>query len=49
MKQVVEHLVRDRIRNWQKIAKAVEAIGRLRRKPPAGWDTVHVLRKLRER
>jgi hypothetical protein len=37
-----------KVRNRAKIARASQAIDRLRRKPPRGWNSVEVLRKLRE-
>ncbi len=48
MKLTVDELLRSKIRNRERIAKAIEAIDRLRRKAPPGWDTVEILRKLRE-
>ncbi|MBI3011921.1 MAG: hypothetical protein HYY58_05490 [Candidatus Omnitrophica bacterium] len=48
MKVTVEGLLRSRIRDREKISRAIRAIDRLRRKAPAGWVSVDVLRKLRE-
>lgn len=48
MKLTVDELLRSKVRDREKMAKASRAIDRLRRKPPLGWDTVAILRKLRE-
>ncbi len=49
MKLSVDDLLRSKVRNRARMARAAEAIDRLRRKPPPGWDTVEVLRRLREK
>lgn len=46
--KAVELLIKGRIRDQAKMLKAAETMDRLRRKAPAGWDSVKVLRKLRE-
>jgi len=48
MKLTVDQLLRSKVRDREKILRAIHAIDRLRRKAPAGWNSVHVLRKLRE-
>jgi hypothetical protein len=48
MKQPIDEFLRSKVRDRKKIARAVQTIDRLRRKPPAGWNSVDVLRKLRE-
>ncbi len=48
MKLTVDQLLRSKIRNRAKIAQAIHAIDRLRRKSPACWRSVEILRKLRE-
>lgn len=48
MKFSVDEFLRSKIRNRARVHRAVQAIDRLRRKPPAGWSSVEVLRKLRE-
>ena len=48
MKLSVEELLRSRVRDREKIARAIHAIDRLRRKAPAGWKSVEILRRLRE-
>jgi len=48
MKLIVEELLRTKVRDREKIAKAVHAIDRLRRKAPTGWSSVQILRRLRE-
>lgn len=48
MTKAVELLIKGRLRNRTLMVKAAEEMDRLRKKPPAGWDTVKVLRKLRE-
>jgi hypothetical protein len=48
MKLTVEELFRAKVRNRERIARAIQAIDRLRRKAPAHWDSVAVLRRLRE-
>ncbi len=47
-KKPLDEFLRSKVRNRAKIARALQAIDRLRRKPPRGWNTVEVLRKLRE-
>jgi len=48
MRHPVDEFLRSKVRNREKIARAAQAIDRLRRKPPRGWNAVAVLRKLRE-
>ena len=48
MDRPVEFLLKAKVRNQEKIAQAIRAIDQLRRRPPKGWDTVRVLRHLRE-
>jgi hypothetical protein len=48
MKITVDELLRSKIRNREKIVRAIHAIKRLCRKAPHGWDTVAVIRRLRE-
>ncbi len=48
MKLTVDELLRSRVRNREKITRAIHAIDRLRRKAPAGWRSADVLRRLRE-
>jgi hypothetical protein len=49
MKLTVDALLRSKVRDRQKISRAIHAIDRLRRKAPAGWSSVEVLRRLREK
>lgn len=49
MKLTVDELLRSKVRDRAKIVRAIHAIDRLRRKPPAGWDSVEILRRLREK
>jgi len=48
MKLTIDELLRSKIRDREKIRRAIHAIDRLRRKAPAGWNSVDVLRRLRE-
>ena len=48
MKLSVEELLRSKVRDREKIARAIHAIDRLRRRAPAGWKSVEILRRLRE-
>lgn len=48
MKLSVDELFRSKVRNREKILRTIHAIDRIRRKPPAGWNSVAILRKLRE-
>ncbi len=49
MKVRVEELLQSKVRDREKITQAIHAIDRLRRKAPAGWSSVAVLRRLREK
>jgi len=48
MRLTVDELLRSKVRDREKIGRAIQAIDRLRRKAPAGWNSVEVLRRLRE-
>ena len=48
MKLTVDELFRAKVRDREKITRAIHAIDRLRRKAPAGWRSADVLRRLRE-
>ena len=48
MKLTVDDLLRSKIRNRERILRAIRAIDRLRRKARPGWNSTEVLRKLRE-
>jgi len=49
MKATVDEVLRLKVRDREKIVRAIHAIDRLRRKAPAGWNSVEVLRRLREK
>lgn len=44
----VELLIKGNVRDHARMLRAAAAMDRLRRKAPPGWDSVRVIRKLRE-
>lgn len=48
MTKAVELLIKGRLRDPARMLRAAAAMDRLRRKAPPGWDSVKILRKLRE-
>ena len=48
MKLSVDELLRSKVRDREKIARAIRDIDRLRRKATPGWDSVKMIRKIRE-
>lgn len=48
MTKAVELLIKGQVRNRARMLRAAAAMDRLRRKPPSGWESAEVIRKLRE-
>lgn len=48
MTKAVELLIKGKARDHARMLRAAAAMDRLRRKAPAGWDSVKIIRKLRE-
>lgn len=46
--KLVELLIEHRVRNKPRMKRASETIDQLRRKAPASWKTVEVIRRMRE-
>lgn len=45
--QLVELLIRHRVRDRKKMLEASHNIDKLRRKAPSGWNSVEIIRKFR--